>query len=87
MAKASALSTTNLPESIGVNLDECDRRALIVACCVQLAALGFRHDIGDWRARAANWDWYELLHRAQELGVVLRQGNAPYTLPQQIRHR
>jgi hypothetical protein len=87
MAKASAPFTTNLPESIGVNLDEADRRALIIACCVQLAALGFRHDIGHWRQRATTWDWYELLHRAQELGVTLKQGNREYQLPEEVAHR
>jgi hypothetical protein len=87
MAKASATSTTNPALSIGVNLDEADRRALITACCIQLAALGFRHDIGHWRAKASTWDFFELLHRAQELGIELRRGNQPYTLPETIAHR
>jgi hypothetical protein len=85
MAKASVQLTTNLPESIGINLDLADRRALIVACCIQLANLGFRHDIGHWRQRASTWDWYELLHRAQELGVTLKQGNQEYQLPEAHR--
>jgi hypothetical protein len=71
-------------EPVGVNLDEADRRVLIAACCVQLFNLGCRHDIGHWRAKAADWDWFELLHRAQELGVTLRRGNEPYVLPEQL---
>jgi hypothetical protein len=87
MAKTCTSSNTNPAESIGINLDSADRRILITACCVQLAALGFRHDIGHWRQRAAGWDWFELLSRAQELGVTLRRGNQPYTLPETIKHR
>jgi hypothetical protein len=78
------MTTNHHKEPVGVNLDEADRRVLIVACCVQLHNLGFRNDIGHWRSRAADWDWFELLHRAQELGVVLRRGNEPYVLPEQI---
>jgi hypothetical protein len=80
--------TTFYPkEPVGVNLDECDRHVLIVACCVQLFNLGCKHDIGKWRQRAADWDWFELLSRAQELGVVLRQGNQDYRLPEQLKAR
>jgi hypothetical protein len=81
------MSSHHPKEPVGVNLDEADRRVLVAACCVQLFNLGFRHDIGHWRARAAGWDWYELLHRAHELGVELRRGNQPYTLPETIAHR
>jgi hypothetical protein len=87
MAKASAPFTTNLPESIGINLDLADRRALVLACCNQLFILGMKDDIGHWRQRAATWDWYELLLRAQELGVVLKQGNREYQLPEELHHR
>jgi hypothetical protein len=83
MAEASASSTPN----IGVNLDAADRKALILACCNQLFLLGFKHDIGHWRAKAASLDFYELLYKAQELGVTLKQGNQPYTLPETIKHR
>jgi hypothetical protein len=81
------MTTNHHKEPVGVNLDEADRRVLVAACCVQLFNLGFRGDLGHWRARAAGWDWYELLSRAQELGVTLRRGNAPYVLPQEIAHR
>jgi hypothetical protein len=84
VAKASASSTTNPAESIGVNLDEADRRVLVAACCIRLFHLGFKDDIGHWRAKAADLDWFELLHRAQELGVTLRRGNEPYVLPEQL---
>jgi hypothetical protein len=80
-------SSNHTNEAIAVNLDSADRRVLITACCIQLAALGFRHDIGHWRQRASDWDWFELLHRAQELGVTLRQGNEPYHLPTELHHR
>jgi hypothetical protein len=81
------MSDNHHKEPIAVNLDEADRRVLIIACCVQLHNLGFRHDIGHWRSRAADWDWFELLHRAQELGVTLRRGNVPYVLPETIAHK
>jgi hypothetical protein len=74
-------------EPIAVNLDLADRRVLVAACCVQLFNLGFRHDIGHWRQRASGWDWFELLHRAQELGVTLRRGNQEYRLPEELHHR
>jgi hypothetical protein len=81
------MADTQTKEPVGVNLDEADRRVLVAACCVQLFNLGFRHDIGHWRQRAAGWDWYELLHRAEELGVVLKRGNQDYKLPETITHR
>jgi hypothetical protein len=81
------MSNYHPKEPVAVNLDLADRRVLIVACCVQLHNLGFRHDIGHWRSRAADWDWFELLHRAQELGVTLRRGNQDYALPETIAHR
>jgi hypothetical protein len=87
MAEASTTSTTNPDLSIGINLDAADRRVLITACCLQLAALGFRHDIGHWRSKAAGWDWFELLGRAEELGVELRSGGKPYHLPHELLHR
>jgi hypothetical protein len=87
MAKASVQLTTNPPASLAVNLDSADRRALVLACCNQLFILGMKDDIGHWRQRAATWDWYELLLRAQELGVVLKQGNQEYQLPEELAHR
>jgi hypothetical protein len=87
MAKASTPSTTNPDLSIGINVDSADRRALVLACCNQLFLLGMKSDIGHWRAKAASWDFYELIQHAQELGVVLKQGNQPYTLPETIAHR
>jgi hypothetical protein len=89
VAKASTLSSTNSANnsSIGVQLDTADRKAVILACCNQLFLLGFKHDIGAWRAKAASLDFYELLYKAQELGVTLKQGNQPYTLPRTITHR
>jgi hypothetical protein len=81
------MTTNHHKEPVGVNLDEADRRVLVAACCVQLFNLGFRHDIGHWRQRASGWDWYELLHRAQELGVVLRRGNQDYRLPEELTRR
>jgi hypothetical protein len=80
-------SNNQTKEPVGVNLDEADRRVLVAACCVQLFNLGFRGDIGHWRQRAAGWDWFELLSRAQELGVTLRRGNQDYKLPETITHR
>jgi hypothetical protein len=81
------MASNHHKEPVGVNLDEADRRVLVAACCVQLFNLGFKNDIGHWRAKAADLDLWELIYKAQELGVVLRRGNEPYTLPQQIRHR
>jgi hypothetical protein len=72
--------------NVGCNLDEADRRVLITACCVQLWNLGFR-DLGHWRQRASGWDWFELLSRAEELGVELRRAGKPYHLPEVITHR
>jgi hypothetical protein len=87
MAKTCTPSTTNPTESIGVNLDLADRQALLAACCNQLFLLGFKHDIGHFRAKAASLDFYELIYKALELGVTLKQGNQPYTLPQTIKHK
>jgi hypothetical protein len=82
--RTSMPSNNHHKEPVGVNLDEADRRVLIAACCVQLFNLGFKGDIGHWRSRAADWDFYELLHRAQELGVALKRGNQDYALPEEI---
>jgi hypothetical protein len=82
------MPTHKLPEYVvGVNLDEADRRAVITACCVRLFHLGFRHDLGHWREKAADLDWFELLCRAEELGVELRRGNLPWHPPAELRHR
>jgi hypothetical protein len=81
------MPTHKLPENnVGVNLDEADRRVLIAACCVQLFQLGFKNDIGHWRQKASGWDWFELLCKAEELGVVLRRGNLPWHPPAELRH-
>jgi hypothetical protein len=80
--------TKSIPENnVGVNLDEADRQIVILACCLRLNALGFKNDIGHWRERAGNLDWFELLGRAEELGVELRQGNQPFHLPAELHHR
>jgi hypothetical protein len=80
--------TKSIPENnVGVNLDEADRRVVILACCLRLHDLGFKNDIGHWRERAGNLDWFELLGRAEELGVELRQGNQPFHLPVELHHR
>jgi hypothetical protein len=75
MAKACTPSNTNPAESIGINVAEADRRALILACCQQLFNLGFKNEIGHWRERAAGLDLPDLIGKAQELGVTLRRGN------------
>jgi hypothetical protein len=71
---------------VGVNLDTADRAQVVTAICIALWNCGFR-DLGHYRERCASLDWVELLHRAQELGVTLRRGNQPYTLPETIAHR
>jgi hypothetical protein len=81
------MPTKQSSTDIGVNIETADRKAVITACCVQLSNLGFRHDLGHWRAKVANLSWFELLSRAEELGVVLRRGNQPWHPPSELHHR
>jgi hypothetical protein len=81
------MPTKRLAENcVGVNLHTADRGVVVTAICIALWNKGFR-DLGHYRERCSVLDWYELLAKAEELGVELRQGNQPFHLPSELHHR
>ena len=78
------MAKRTFPSTIEVNLDGASRSTIIAAACAVMFKSGARAwDLGEWRARASEWDLPELLHRAAEAGVRYRRGNRPWAVPLQ----